>query len=321
MQPVDTPFSSFSAFRRTATPTQKRSITPSPAGMHHHHHHHHHHTSKATSATSAPNLYKPTITVHSQPLLASVAHLPRHHLGSTLYSPRIQLPSSTASHEETKFGFATTPSPLPRFQGKENCTFTVRVPRYYLARDQREAICRRRAVWGTDVYTDDSDPLAAVIHSGWVRGQWGEDVDTSVLDLCMNEPTPTSLKLAKTGSEPQSTLTAPPRNGPMMPIAGKDLQLTLLVLPQLQNYASTVAYGIKSRSWGDNHDGMSFKIEKIAWVDERAGKGEERGGEARRKRIRAMLQTRTMSTGRPSLQLRVTGPRTISVVSAQVAAA
>ncbi len=105
----------------------------------------------------------------------------------------------------------------------------------------------------------------------------------------------------------------------MTPSAGKDLHITLLVLPQLQNYASTVAYGMKSRLWGGNHDGMSFKIEKIAWIDEGIGKGEERGGEARRKRLRAMLQTRTMTAG-PGLQLRVAGPSTISVMPAEVAA-
>lgn len=106
----------------------------------------------------------------------------------------------------------------------------------------------------------------------------------------------------------------------MTPSAGKDLHITLLVLPQLQSYASSVAYGIKSRSWGDNHDGMSYKVEKIAWVDEGIGRGEERGGEARRKRLRAMLQTRTMSTG-PGLPLRVTGSNTVGVLSKGVAAA
>ncbi|KAI9873960.1 MAG: hypothetical protein M1830_010352 [Pleopsidium flavum] len=319
-QPFNTPFNSFNAIRRTVTPIQAPSVTSSPANIHHHHHHHHHHTSKATPAISAPAFRKPTITILSQPLLASVSHLPRHHLGSTLYSPKIQIPSSIKSHEEARFGYATTPSPLPRFQGKENCTYTVRVPRFYLGRDQREELCQRRAVWGTGVYTDDSDPLAAVIHSGWIRGQWGRDVDVSMLDLCINDATSTSTKLAKPAQESQSILTAPPRIGPMAPIAGKDLHITLLVLPQLQNYASTVAYGMKSRSWGGNHDGMSFKIEKIAWVDEGIGKAEERGGEARRKRLRAMLETRTMTTGR-GLQLRVAWPSTTNVMPAEVAAA
>ncbi len=106
----------------------------------------------------------------------------------------------------------------------------------------------------------------------------------------------------------------------MKPPAGKDLHITLLVLPQLQNYASTVAYGIKSRSWGGNHDGMSFKIDKITWVNEGIGKGEERGGEARRKRLRAIFETRTMAAG-PGLQLRVAGPGSVNAIPARVAVA
>jgi len=319
-QPVNTPFSSFNAFRRTATPTPNRSVTPSSVTMlhHHHHHHPHQHAGKTAIGTNVPKLHKPTITILSQPLLAGVAHLPRHHLGSTLYSPKIQIPSSSASHEEARFGYVTTPSALPRFQGKENCTYTVRVPRFYLAREEREAICRRRAVWGADVYTDDSDPLAAVMHSGWVRGEWGEDVDVSMFDLCINDSTTASSKTTKPRLESLSILTAPPRGGPVMPPAGKDLHITLVVLPQLQDYASTVAYGIKSRSWGGNHDGTSFKIDKIAWVDEGIGKGEERGGEARRKRLRAMFETR-MAAG-PSFQLRVAGLGSIGVLPTKVAA-
>ncbi len=116
------------------------------------------------------------------------------------------------------------------------------------------------------------------------------------------------------------TLSAPPLTGPMIPVAGKDLHITLLVLPQLQRYASTVAYGFKSRAWGDNHDGMSFKIEKLAWVDGGTSKGEERGGEARRKRIRALLQSRTMYAG-PGLKLQVGLPGAMSVLPAEAAAA
>lgn len=34
---------------------------------------------------------------------------------------------------------------------------------------------------------------------------------------------------------------------------------------------------------------MSFQIEKLVWIDGGAGNGEERGGEARRKRMRTAL--------------------------------
>ena len=94
------------------------------------------------------------------------------------------------------------------------------------------------------------------------------------------------------------TLQAPP-SYPMLPIQGRDLHLTLLILPPLRGYASQVRNGLKSRSWNDSHDGLSFKIEKIGWIDEGAERGEERGGEARRKRMRTMAGWRSMATGPP----------------------
>lgn len=42
-----------------------------------------------------------------------------------------------------------------------------------------------------------------------------------------------------------------------------DLKVTVRVLPKLRHYASTIRNNIKSRSWGSNHDGVSFYIEKV----------------------------------------------------------
>jgi hypothetical protein len=172
---------------------------------------------------------------------------------------------------------------MPRFEGKENCTFTVRVPRFYMKKREREKICRRRALWGTDVYTDDSDSLAAAMHAGWICGAWGEGVDPLTVDSA-TVTGPTRLDPAASSSMGSALSVRPPQ--PTLPPPGKDLHLTLLILPALKNYASHIRHGIKSRAWGDRHDGMSFMIEKMAWVDEGAGYGEERGAEARRKRMK-----------------------------------
>ncbi|KZF19891.1 Rxt3-domain-containing protein [Xylona heveae TC161] len=267
-----------------------------------HHHHHHHHaapksstagqttTAPAAAATSTSPTRKPKLTVLNQAVINSISNLPRHHLGSTLYAPRVTVPSILASSEEAKFGYASTGRPLPRFEGKSNCTFTVRVPRYYLSREHREVVCRRRAVWGTGVYTDDSDPLAAAIHSGWVRGDWGDDVDVSMLDsgaeVSESKSGTSSSTVATTNG---AFWTKPPSSGPAAPPEGCDLHITLLILPALEKYASCVGNGVRSRSWDDSHDGASFKIEGVTWVDEGVERGEERTGEARRKRLRALM--------------------------------
>ena len=139
-----------------------------------------------------------------------------------------------------------------------------------------------------DVYTDDSDPLAAAIHSGWVKGHWGPDIDADMLEI-----TPASsasqASLFDREKQSQSSImisSVPPQ--PMEPVPGKDLHLTLVVMPSLEAYASKIMHGIKSRPWGSNHDGMSFRIEALSWVDEGDGGGEERGGEAKRRRLRSL---------------------------------
>lgn len=287
------PQSGANAFHRTSTPTD------GSVGHHHHHHHHHHHARPAAVVAASP-LREPRTTVNLKPLLSSVAHLPRHHLGSTLYTPRIGVPSEKASADSAKFGYTTTPQPLPRFEQRENCTFTVRVPRFRIDATRREEICARRALWGTGVYTDDSDPVAAAVHSGFIRGAWSEDVDESMLDLEIKDayqhaPRSQAEQNAGDASKPDAEGKEP--RLPPIPPADRDLHITLLILPRLEKYDSTVMFGLKSRKWEGRHDGMSFKVHRVDWVDEGVGRGEERSGEARRKRLRTLMQTGRICTG------------------------
>lgn len=288
------PLAGANALHRTSTPAD------GSIGHHHHHHHHHHHARPAAVPAASP-LREPRTTVNIEPLISSVAHLPRHHLGSTLYTPRFGVPSAKASADSAKFGYTTTPQPLPRFEQRENCTFTVRVPRFRIDATHREEICARRALWGTGVYTDDSDPVAAAIHSGFIRGAWGDDVDESMLDLEIKDTyqhAPSSKADSKTGEEaskPDNEETGP--HLPPVPPANQDLHITLLILPRLEKYDSTVMFGLKSRKWEGRHDGMSFKVHRVDWVDEGVGRGEERSGEARRKRLRTLMQTGRICTG------------------------
>ena len=199
-----------------------------------------------------------------------------------MYSSTLE-PATATTSSNAKFGYLSTPTPMPRYEGKENCTYTVQIPKIYLEPQEREEICRRRALWGTDIYTDDSDVLAAAMHSGWVRSEFGEDIDPAMLEVQSNSQA--DSKPGKTTPPPEDILTFPP-DEPMVPPAGKDLHVTLHVLPTLEKYASHVAHGIKSRVWGNTHDGVSFRIEKIEWVDTKERNREERSGEARRKRIK-----------------------------------
>ena len=169
-------------------------------------------------------------------------------------------------------------------------------PRFYLSEACREQVCGARKIWGTDVYTDDSDPVAAAIHSGWIWGAWGEDVDIELLEL--NGPTKLvkrngKVKVDSDGQEGEemTVLGAPPTSGPAIPPADCDAHITLLILPPLKQYEASNWNGMRSRSWSDNHDGMSFKVEKIEWVDEGPdSRWKENGMVARKQRIRANLK-------------------------------
>ena len=163
-----------------------------------------------------------------------------------------------------------------------------------------------RQVWGTDVYTDDSDVLAASIHAGWIRGAWAEDVDVSMLELNTSSAADPSLDgdhqpngADAIDREPGATLSDPPLGGPVPPPLNRDAHITILVLPPLEKYAPCTWHGMRSRSWGDNHDGMSFKIHRIEWVNEGVeSRWSEKGSQALSKRL-AQKRRRVARCGVP----------------------
>jgi hypothetical protein len=84
----------------------------------------------------------------------------------------------------------------------------------------------RRALWGTDVYTDDSDILSIILHTGWLRvgsEQGEEDEENSIVVSCV-------------------------------------------VAPALVRYQGCLRQGLKSRAWGNGHDGVSLMVEDVKIV-------------------------------------------------------
>lgn len=155
---------------------------------------------------------------------------------------------------------------------------TVRIPRYYLKPRQRQQIVLQRHLWGARIYRDDSDPIAAAIHSGWIRGEWDDTVDVSYLDPRITAPNDAGDAECELKKAPAAPVTPP---------ADMELQIDLLILPQIQEYGGTVEYGISSRR-SSNHDGLSFMIHRMRWVEEGFGsRGQERGAAAMKRRLDA----------------------------------
>lgn len=261
---------------------------------------------------------KPKRTISNKAVLDSIAYKSREHLGDFIYEldlrpARMQDPRTG---RPPRYAFTSTPKPLPMdiIKGKEGSTLMVKVGKQHLASSAREEITSRRAVWGTDVYTDDSDVVAACIHGGWIRGEWPEDVDIELLGLdegidadSKDAKNDKDAKNGKKGrgkevSEPKQNptfLDAPPKTGPIPAPEGRDMHVTVLILPKLEKYTSTIRFGIKSREWGgrlgrdgqrSSHDGLSFMIKSVRFVTNGAGAQSRLRGSARRERMRKAMQ-------------------------------
>jgi len=185
----------------------------------------------------------------------------------------------------------------------------MKIGKEHLTPASREEITSTRSLWGTDIYTDDSDVIAACIHGGWIRGEWPEEVDIGLLGLdegfYVSDAKDITGRLQPNGSDKTggkaaniSMLTEPPATGPMAVSENRDLHVTLLILPTLELYASTTRFGIRSREWGapdpkgrrTTHDGLSFMITAMRWVTNSGVSQNRLRGKARRERIRKALR-------------------------------
>ena len=277
----------------------------------------------------APVAVKPKQIILSQAVIDSVADLPRDYLGDVLYEPKLKAARKCdpLTGRPPRYPYSTTPRPLPldMIKDKANSILTVKVSKVFLQPAAREEITHRRALWGTDIYTDDSDVVAACIHGGWIRGEWPDDVDVDLLGLAEQADTTGSgsarettggrkrgaaaaaasaaaaaaaAAAAEARNKPSpDLLTAPLKTGPMDIPPDKDLHVTLLILPTLLKYSATTRFGIRSREWGglpheqhQPHDGMSFKVLKIRWVTNGAGAQSRLRGKARRERMRQAMR-------------------------------
>jgi len=84
-----------------------------------------------------------------------------------------------------------------------------------------------RGIWGTDVYTDDSDLGLVLVHAGWIK--WGGHPHSSALD-------------------------------------SDTLVVDVRIVPPLVHYTATERCGVLTRNWGNGHDGQSIVIEAVKRV-------------------------------------------------------
>jgi hypothetical protein len=94
-------------------------------------------TVKEEEDEGAP-LRKPKLIIKNDLVWKSIEGKPEKSLGVFVYEPGVQ---------------------LPVLEGQENATLEVRIPSWWLTYDNK--MIRKRALWGTDIYTDDTDIVAS----------------------------------------------------------------------------------------------------------------------------------------------------------------
>lgn len=47
----------------------------------------------------------------------------------------------------------------------------------------------------------------------------------------------------------------------------RSLRITIVVAPKLVKYEGSLRAGVRSRSWGNSHDGVSYAIESVELVE------------------------------------------------------
>ncbi|WVR04792.1 hypothetical protein IAU60_001804 [Kwoniella sp. DSM 27419] len=107
-----------------------------------------------------------------------------------------------------------------------------------LAEPRGDVVCGamgRRKIWGSDVYTDDSDLGLILVHAGWIR--WTPDI-----------------LYGRTADN-----RAVERDRDIV-------NVTIRIVPRLLRYTSVERNGIKTRSWGNGHDGASIVVERVERV-------------------------------------------------------
>ncbi|ORY44707.1 Rxt3-domain-containing protein [Rhizoclosmatium globosum] len=215
--------------------------------------------------------------VNADELVAPHTHLASSkYLGSVVYTPPTPNPLSPS---------LPTLSLLPKFNTSHlNGLLDVYVPAHNLSFLNNPGV-QSRAVWGTHIYTDDSDIVAILVHSGWYqcidapkfrhsvsttksavdkhRAAWESDPEKNSTPIPTTSPTPTDPIIPT----PHPTLKSIPLH---------DLVVTLRVLPRLEKYTGTACVGLtdkdvvySSRGWGGSHEGESICIVSVRQIPTR----------------------------------------------------
>lgn len=222
---------------------------------------------QAAKKPKLENFVKRKIVVNNEDVLKFAHKFPRKHLGSILYTP---YPTLSTHRQLSVFQPSeySTPEPnegtkeilplLPELRDYINCILTVRIPSYQINDLQNNKNYINRAIWGTDIYTDDSDILLILKHNGFLP-----NIDNELENTI--ETGSTEKRTAGNLSQPQNIDQTVNNFRHFVNIIGGDIHVDLIILPTLVQYEGIYRNGINSRSWKTSHDGVSIAIHGVRY--------------------------------------------------------
>lgn len=200
------------------------------------------------------------IAVNSQSILGYTSERygsQRRNIGTIEYdSKRIGRLTGDDSAEELPFpyNFRTTQSPrpfIPRLSHDYiNTILSISIQSKYLIQLEHGENIRyeNREIWGTDVYTDDSDILLVLQHCGVLPASVP---NKNRVNYRTRTPGNISNPDLVVGTVPEGNLEF-------------EIQVDIILLPPLKSYASCTRNDITSREWtGQIHDGLSYAIHAV----------------------------------------------------------
>lgn len=271
--------------------------------------------------------HKRKVTVSSRDILNIAAGYPRKRIGSVIYTDYPTYPSlirhwKNLSEQDTeKLALDKARSEEVEKQRKEygilvnkrvellpslishytNCTIDVYVP-YHEMFDNSNVYDKR--IWGTDVYTDDSDIVAILYHCGILHSQ--DPTRRKVRKISKRQEKEQTRDLDTNATSMNYQFTS--YSGPITPgnsenlhnitgsavseEAAADLIVTLVILPTLKEYKGCYRNNYYSRSW-KNHDGCSIAVYGVRWCKLGEGinfSGVSRYGAFRKKMLNERLE-------------------------------
>ncbi|KAI8138789.1 histone deacetylation protein Rxt3-domain-containing protein [Fennellomyces sp. T-0311] len=172
---------------------------------------------------------------------------------------------------------------LPINESQLNSLVEVVIPARYLTYDNPQI--KRKAVWGTDIYTDDSDIVPMIVHSGKYSMAFVEP------DIDPRDPFFVALG-AEMDDEDKS------KRPSKYEIPDHDLKVTLRVMPTLKRYTGTIRHYIASRTWGGDHDGASYWVECVEKIDR--GEAQPKGRQGIKANMMKYAYERYLTVGPPA---------------------